>query len=565
MVLLAIASWFPGQAHALRVKLNKTEQLQIDIATSTVFEYITRNDTKADRTNHGPQYMGLRNKLDLSVGYKGFIIGGRLDTFNFFQDRHPCPSGFLECKGQYIPEKLFLKYRNGGFNATLGDFYLTISHGVALSIRKVDEFGLDTTLRGGRITYRNKGTEITLAGGVVNNTNFEPTEQMFLKDINDFVAVGQFKQLFASIVTAEAHYVFAYHFPKFFGDGSGELTSGQAHVLGATIQLHRIAKKIDIAFEANAIYKDLQSSTDYGYSFYASFNGYFFPATVRFEATWNRNFAFLRQFEHQYHANPNVPTDPPFRVLRVDPLLFNNPPSLELQTLDTHGDTSDIRGFRFRVDYNDVKNKVIYYFNYVMRVGFSGDEELPRAPWEPAPKEPPAPPPIPGEEAKLLWIHHVYAGADVKVGIFDINLLTGWRSTIEFPNWNIFHIEASVAFQSTPQQAIKLLTRYQNHDKGDDLDPKKYNIFDFQLTWSYSKWFSISFLFAYSNEDKEVSPIPGWNKDFFLAGEIKVNLFDRGSITLVGGRTRGGIRCTGGVCREFPAFDGIQSELQLRF
>lgn len=521
--------------HAFPIQLSPKKQMQIGIATTSVFEYVTRNSS-FERPAHAAEYMGLRNKLDLHIQYDAFIVGGRLDTFNFIQDRKACPSGFLQCKSTYLPEKLYLKYRTGPFEAVAGDFYLTLGRGLALSIRKVDEFGIDTTLRGARTTYSTSTTKWILAGGFVNNSNFDPTQQVILSDINDFIFGTRLEHRLAPIFALGTHYVHhrAAAIPDEAATDKSASPISYAHIFGGSFQLDRIGKKVDLYFEGNALIQQLYTSEIVGYAFYTSINGYFFPVTVRLEGQYYRNYRLGGTPISRYKQISA--TDPP--GIPADPLLYINPPSMENMMMDNYGETSDVRGFRVRLDYTYPNRKALIYINYLFRAGFP-----------------------PSERDPSLLIHHIFAGLEARPGIFDIHALLGWRELLNFPNWQTFHIDFNLSFAFLPKQSMKLFTRYNYNLK----EEYTYHIFDFQLAWSYAKVFTIAFLLSYSNEQKDTPSVPGWNKDFFIGGEAKLKLFGYGSIKVAYGRTRGGLRCVSGVCRNYPSFEGFQTELQLRF
>ena len=50
-----------------------------------------------------------------------------------------------------FPAKLSLTYQQPGLDITVGDFYAQLGRGFVLSVRKVDELAIDTTIRGGKI------------------------------------------------------------------------------------------------------------------------------------------------------------------------------------------------------------------------------------------------------------------------------------------------------------------------------------------------------------------------------------------------------------------------------
>lgn len=70
------------------------------------------------------------------------------------------------------PTKLSLVYQQPGIDATLGDFYAQLGRGLVLSVRKIDELSVDTTIRGGKLTLSKSFDKLrvggTFLGGLMN-------------------------------------------------------------------------------------------------------------------------------------------------------------------------------------------------------------------------------------------------------------------------------------------------------------------------------------------------------------------------------------------------------------
>ncbi|MCS6900575.1 MAG: DUF6029 family protein [Myxococcales bacterium] len=54
----------------------------------------------------------------------------------------------------FFPSKLAVTYARQGLEVTLGDFYIQFGRGMVLALRKADELATDTTLRGAKLDYR---------------------------------------------------------------------------------------------------------------------------------------------------------------------------------------------------------------------------------------------------------------------------------------------------------------------------------------------------------------------------------------------------------------------------
>jgi hypothetical protein len=60
------------------------------------------------------------------------------------------------------PSKMYLTYTQRGLEVTAGDFYAQLGRGLVLAMRKVDELGVDTTIRGGKAEYKGEIGDVRL-------------------------------------------------------------------------------------------------------------------------------------------------------------------------------------------------------------------------------------------------------------------------------------------------------------------------------------------------------------------------------------------------------------------
>ena len=77
------------------------------------------------------------------------------------------------CQNPFYVEKWGIEYNGRTVEAVLGDFYVSFGRGMVLSIRKIDELGIDTTLRGGKLVYHEDRVAATLVLGVTNMQNVD--------------------------------------------------------------------------------------------------------------------------------------------------------------------------------------------------------------------------------------------------------------------------------------------------------------------------------------------------------------------------------------------------------
>jgi hypothetical protein len=77
--------------------------------------------------------------------------------------------------------------------ASLGDFYAQLGRGLVLSLRRIDELGIDVALRGarGEVALADDQVLVTVLGGVTNPVNIERQYLVHLDDPGDRVAAAR--------------------------------------------------------------------------------------------------------------------------------------------------------------------------------------------------------------------------------------------------------------------------------------------------------------------------------------------------------------------------------------
>ncbi len=134
-------------------------------------------------------YFVWLNRLNLVFGWKKLTLGMRIDSSLYAlrpQDRVETtdPSlrrtllsdGSTRYRDAVYPAKLWLTYKDQGFEVTAGDSYVQFGRGLVLSMRKVDELGVDTTLFGGKVSITKDPFAMTLIAGIANPARVdEPT------------------------------------------------------------------------------------------------------------------------------------------------------------------------------------------------------------------------------------------------------------------------------------------------------------------------------------------------------------------------------------------------------
>lgn len=183
---LALATFATATgARAIEFKDLAGRPLTVDVTNTAVtsYHFDNRNDT-ADRNvkdRVDDDYFDYVDRLNIQMGYWRFRLNVRLDgqayantldTNNIVNytisdltksgDRVDS-NNIIARSNQFLrelntryrsgiyPAKLSLVYQQPGLEITAGDFYAQLGRGLVLSLRKVDELAIDTTIRGGKI------------------------------------------------------------------------------------------------------------------------------------------------------------------------------------------------------------------------------------------------------------------------------------------------------------------------------------------------------------------------------------------------------------------------------
>jgi hypothetical protein len=144
----------------------------------TVTSIVAQHFNARDGENPADQgYGAWLNRLNVALGYGRFTLGMRLDSSAYWSrpiDTEDNPSQQLlvdetsRYRNALYPSKVWGSYAAPGLEVTIGDSYVQFGRGLTLSMRKIDELGVDTTLRGGKIAWQSDPFAATIVAGVAN-------------------------------------------------------------------------------------------------------------------------------------------------------------------------------------------------------------------------------------------------------------------------------------------------------------------------------------------------------------------------------------------------------------
>ncbi|MBX3192249.1 MAG: hypothetical protein KF819_34990 [Labilithrix sp.] len=176
----------PSEARAVDLPKVAGSPVSLDITETAVVSQ--RFEAREGEDPNAQGYFAFLNRLNLVLGWKKLTLGARIDSSIYalrpedrsFPDpqlaRNAAIDGASRYRDAIYPAKLFLTYKSEGIELTAGDAYVQFGRGLVLSMRKVDELGIDTTLFGGKVVATKDIVSATLVAGLANPTRVdEPT------------------------------------------------------------------------------------------------------------------------------------------------------------------------------------------------------------------------------------------------------------------------------------------------------------------------------------------------------------------------------------------------------
>lgn len=139
---------------------------------------------------------------DFGVAIEKLYLNGQMDRtsvalqvdamlFSNYPDvADPSPTNPSAFADQAHVERLLVTHRFDNATVALGDFHQQLGRGLALSLRKVDELGTDQALRGGSLAFEADPFSATAFAGVTNIANMDGVTRKFLEDPQDTLVGG---------------------------------------------------------------------------------------------------------------------------------------------------------------------------------------------------------------------------------------------------------------------------------------------------------------------------------------------------------------------------------------
>ena len=181
--IFAGALAWSGAARAVDLPKVGDSPVQLDVTETSIVaqRFDARDGEKV--TDQG--YGAWLNRLNVALKWSRWTLGTRLDSSVYWlrpEDRSNLVAsdaktiiadGASRFRDAIYPAKMWATYLAPGLEVTAGDAYVQFGRGLILSMRKIDELGLDTTLRGAKVAWQSDPFAATIVAGIANPSRID--------------------------------------------------------------------------------------------------------------------------------------------------------------------------------------------------------------------------------------------------------------------------------------------------------------------------------------------------------------------------------------------------------
>lgn len=604
------ATVVPRAALAVDLPTVDNSKVTLDVTETTIVAQ--RFNARVGEVENDQGYFSWLNRLNAVLSWKKLTLGVRLDSSVYAlrpEDRtFPDPQlkanaqkdGATRYRDALYPAKVFLTYKDGGLEVTAGDAYVQFGRGLILSMRKVDELGIDTTLLGAKVVATKDIFGLTLVAGLANPARVdEPTGRaLFLprtvgnNALGAQPVFGNDRIVGASITAGRGLPVvlstngvvlsrcapYHYNADGSVNDSTFDVPFGTCDEPDRTTFLDKLRNnKVGPVFESRqtinasqtievpnlwghgnlyiegAVQKrdvgDSTSALSEGNAIYGSFVASGGRITNTVEVKSYRNF---------YPLAASVEVS---RASAFGNIAYSAPPTAEPVIADTMFGffNACVTGGRDRLDYRLTDSVLVYgtfgYFKSLSEQPGGQCDQLGRST-------------ATNKDQTTNYVTDASVGTEARFdddkSIAFVNL--GARHDIK-GDGHAYYREGSAQYSITKYIAgpysIELSGRHRfriqdrENVNPDTFEPQLWFQSDNQLALKVApKWiFSTGY---------EYTSLEGLPHDYFNGG-VLYKFTSQSNLRLYGGQNRGGLRCVSGICRVFPAFSGARAELTIRF
>ncbi len=494
-------------------------------------------------------FFAFWERFEFAMQGEKLRLNARLDAFVPL-GTSDCPEGseslcFL--KYDVRLERFTLHYEDDGLKLDMGDSYAVFGRGIALSLRRVDQLGFDSPLRGGQVAHTMGRATFRVLGGAVNPQNLDPAVLRIIDTPADQLRRGfdaadrdwilgtalELKLGANNEVLAGMHHVRTW----FATDSIGR--ENDVNIAGAYVSAPALLDgSLALYLEGNAVFRRQKlASTDPTRS-----TGHAFYGSAQFQTG---NLSLLLEWK-DYDNFSNAPSN-----LTGDSWRFYSAaPPLERDEERYRG-IHHSRGGRLQIDYGFLPGP---WSVSATLTAYGWAEDIEQDPWDGIL--------VTHVFAKLQRINNAVSG----VG-WSFDLYGGYRreSYLHDPpgdevgqwglDWQVIHATTVLGLVIN-QHSIELTVNHRQER---------------QLTFDYVNFVRGYASLTWSIAGKlRISPTLNWNTEkagtpsLYPGLEVRWDFASGSFLRLFGGQTPGGRVCSGGVCRDVPEFQGVLGELVIR-
>jgi len=516
--------------------LSKKPDFSWRFSTLDTYTRYFKDDNNPDFSN----YEFLTTRSHLSAFYKKNTILTTFHTNNFLSTTKHIRDKHDDNLSDYRLEKVSLTGHLYNQSYVIGDFHITQGKGIALSINKEDDLGIDTTLQGLNLDLRYKFISLDLFAGFVNNTNLDIDDNTLFEDKRDVIHGATLSfNLLDSIILSTNYNITMFKEPS-FNDDNPEPENYKQHIiqiLGGNIT-YNYKSSFKLYLESDYLIDNFYNEDRRLESPYALYASMYYSY---------KKFVLTQEFKRYKDFRIGFGSDIGNTewVYARDSIFYNNPATLEREGERVRDVADDIWGTRTNIRYNLSKN-IKPYMNYLYSMSYSHNDR----------------------RAHHFYIGNEYFFNELKSKI-DLSLsLRLEKDTIyneaskSDTTDNYYGTEFDSTFYMTPYLSLDFKGHYHimeksliNQDKTDSFDD-----IELQTSVTLFKDLFISYMYNRYTFSEEVG-----EKHNYHSIDAKYRVLNESYIRFFYGSIRGGTKCIGGVCKNYPPFNGFKAEVLVSF
>ncbi|MBN1946034.1 MAG: hypothetical protein JW797_10180 [Bradymonadales bacterium] len=502
---------FGGGSVALAILLCSAMAAGQQGATNLAVTDTATGEYRGDNANgveEDDEYGVLINRFNLQGNAGEISTGLRVDTTYFFST----PGDAYQDDIARL-ERLTAIFRPSDWTILAGDYFLQLGRGIALSLRKVDEMGLDVAIRGGQLQYSGRDHRAMLFAGLTNPANMDAISQTFVEDADDLLAGLSYEFRGLSFANIELFGVYLEPEERVLEEERDYTVSG-----GLSWNMPTLADWLAIYLEGDVQHRSLAGLGEQGYAGYLTADLTFQDTLLLIEGL------YLDRFEQRGSRNTAL-------GVRYD---YNQAPTLERIDQEVI-ENRDVIGGHLRIEQYLPTVELTLYLDGMIRVNH------------------------PGEASELRQIHG-FGGFELtyQQGASRLAASGGWRDESQDTGQvkSMIHAELDYLQSLTRRWSLHLTSSNEFRTLTGERFERGTTLAGFERAGLGA----VTFEFGYDTQNRSEGV-----RNFFYAGILTWQIAERFRLRALGGTQRGGIKCIAGVCRDFPEFAGARLELVSRF